>query len=159
MLTESEARSRFMAASRSNTPALNIRSPIPRPALTIEEWEAKAPLGDVEIKSVAALKAACELTPVFQPSAVRVSPFHHSALHETSDEQSTALGFSRRGGLCVTPSYSTTAHQTWSRLTPFYTARASANRPACARTSPGTASSNATAVLRLVCADRSLCRP
>ncbi|KAN0130284.1 Sec34 domain containing protein [Lactarius tabidus] len=60
-----------MAASRSNTPALNIRTPNPRPALTIEEWEAKAPLGDVEVKSVAALKAACEQRPVFQPSVVR----------------------------------------------------------------------------------------
>ncbi|KAF8267658.1 Sec34-like family-domain-containing protein [Lactarius quietus] len=60
-----------MAASRSNTPALNIRTPNPRPALTIEEWEAKAPLGDVETKSVAALKAACEQRPVFQPSVVR----------------------------------------------------------------------------------------
>ncbi|KAI9437455.1 Sec34-like family-domain-containing protein [Lactarius indigo] len=57
-----------MAAGRSNTPALNIRSPNPRSTLTIEEWEAKAPLGDVEIKSVAAMKAACELRPVLQPS-------------------------------------------------------------------------------------------
>ena len=35
-------------ANRSNLPALNIRTPNPRPALTIEEWKAKTPLGDVE---------------------------------------------------------------------------------------------------------------
>ncbi|KAH9168251.1 Sec34-like family-domain-containing protein [Lactarius sanguifluus] len=63
-----------MATGRSNTPALNIRSPIPRSTLTIEEWEAKAPLGDVEIKSVAAMKTACELRPVLQPSVVRAFP-------------------------------------------------------------------------------------
>ena len=78
-----------MAASRSNTPALNIRSPNPRPALTIEEWEAKAPLGDVEVKSVAALKAACEQKPVFQPSVVRVSPpsFYSSMRPQTNKKK------------------------------------------------------------------------
>ena len=45
-------------------PTLDIRTPNPRPALTIKEWEANAPLGDVEIKSVAVLKAACEQRPV-----------------------------------------------------------------------------------------------
>ena len=42
------ARSARFMASRSNMPALNIRTPNPRPALTIEEWKAKTPLGDVE---------------------------------------------------------------------------------------------------------------
>ena len=147
------------AASRSNTPALHIRTPNPRSALTIEEWEAKAPLGDAEIKSVAALKAACELRPVLQPSAVRVSPSPFPLFLTTSDEQRTALGFSRRGWSCVTFSYSTTTRQTRPRLAPFHTARASASRCACACASPGAASANSAAILRLVRVDRSLCRP
>ena len=48
---------RWLCGQFSNTPALNICTPNPRPALTIK---ANAPLGDVEIKSVATLKAACE---------------------------------------------------------------------------------------------------
>ncbi|KAH9987020.1 Sec34-like family-domain-containing protein [Russula compacta] len=55
-----------MAASRSNTPALSIRTPHPKSTLTIEEWEAKAPLGDAETKSVAAIKAAVERRPALQ---------------------------------------------------------------------------------------------
>ena len=81
-----EAGSQLMAASRSNTPALNIRTPNPRPAHTTKEWEAKAPLGDVEIKSVGALKATCEQRPVFQPSTIRFSPspFHSSMRPQTN---------------------------------------------------------------------------
>ncbi|KAH9957339.1 Sec34-like family-domain-containing protein [Russula dissimulans] len=52
-----------MAASRSNTPASNIRPPHLKSAFTIEEWEAKAPLGDAETKSVASIKAANERRP------------------------------------------------------------------------------------------------
>ena len=58
--------------SRSNTPALSIRSPHPNPhpktTLTIEEWEAKAPVGDAETKSIAAIKTASERRPDLQPS-------------------------------------------------------------------------------------------
>lgn len=54
----------------------NLRSPLSRSALTIEEWEAKAPLGDVETKSVAAIKAANERRPDLQLLVVRVCPSH-----------------------------------------------------------------------------------
>jgi conserved oligomeric Golgi complex subunit 3 len=39
-------------------------SPHPKPALSVEEWEARAPLGDLEIKSVNALKSAGEKVPL-----------------------------------------------------------------------------------------------
>ncbi|KAG1751418.1 Sec34-like family-domain-containing protein [Suillus paluster] len=39
-------------------------TPRPKPQLTIEEWEAKAPLSDLALKSVAAIKAASEKTPL-----------------------------------------------------------------------------------------------
>ena len=145
----------FMAASRSSTPALHIRSPHPRNALTIEEWEAKAPLGDVEIKSVATLKAACEQTPVFQPSAVRVSP--PQPLHLDVTKKNAPPGFYRRSwsSCVITPSYST--HQTRSKLAPFHTARATSG--ACACTSPSAARANSATVLRLVRVDRPFCRP
>jgi len=75
---------RFMAASRSNTPSLHIRSPHPHPhpksTLTIEEWEAKAPLGDAEIKSIAAIKIASERRPDLQPSTVRVCSLYGSEM-------------------------------------------------------------------------------
>jgi len=61
-----------MAAGRSNTPASNIRPPHPKPTFTIEEWEAKAPLGDAETKSVTSIKAANERRPVLQLSTIRV---------------------------------------------------------------------------------------
>jgi hypothetical protein len=69
-----------MAASRSNTPAVNIRSPLPKSTLTIEEWEAKAPLGDPETKSVAAIKAANERRPHLQLLTGRVCPSYCVAL-------------------------------------------------------------------------------
>jgi hypothetical protein len=56
-----------MASSRTGhrrgaTPA--TLSPHPKPALSLEEWEARAPLGDLEIKSVNALKLAAEKAPL-----------------------------------------------------------------------------------------------
>ena len=36
----------------------------PKSALSVEEWEARAPLGDLEIKSVNALKLAGEKVPL-----------------------------------------------------------------------------------------------
>lgn len=35
-------------------------SPHPKPALSVEEWESKAPLDDVEVRSVLGLKIRCE---------------------------------------------------------------------------------------------------
>jgi conserved oligomeric Golgi complex subunit 3 len=46
-------------------------SPHPKPTLSLEEWEARAPLGDLEIKSVNALKLAGEKAPL--PLQVRSS--------------------------------------------------------------------------------------
>jgi hypothetical protein len=47
---------------RAGIPALS--TPQSRPQLTIEKWEAKAPLSDLALKSVAAVKAASEKTPL-----------------------------------------------------------------------------------------------
>ncbi len=48
--------------------------PVPhaKPIITMEEWEAKAPLGEVEIRSVNFVKAASEKTPL--PSKASSSP-------------------------------------------------------------------------------------
>jgi hypothetical protein len=62
-----------MAATRSSTPALNIRTPHPKFTITIEEWESKAPLGEAEAKSIAAIKAANERSPALQLSTATVS--------------------------------------------------------------------------------------
>jgi conserved oligomeric Golgi complex subunit 3 len=65
-----------MSTSRSNTPALNIRTQHSKSTLTIEEWEAKAPLGDAETKSVAAIKAVVEQRPVrVRPFYIPIHPF------------------------------------------------------------------------------------
>lgn len=45
-------------------------SPHPKPALSVEEWESRAPLGDLEIKSVNVLKTAGEKVPL--PLKVRL---------------------------------------------------------------------------------------
>lgn len=47
---------------RAGIPATS--TPRPKPQLTIEEWEAKAPLSDLALKSVAVVKAASEKTPL-----------------------------------------------------------------------------------------------
>jgi hypothetical protein len=47
---------------RAGIPAAS--TPRPKPQFTIEEWEAKAPLSDLALKSVAAVKAASEKTPL-----------------------------------------------------------------------------------------------
>jgi hypothetical protein len=64
-----------MAATRSSTPALNIRTPHLKSTITIEEWESKAPLGEAEAKSIAAIKpeAANERSPALQLSTATVS--------------------------------------------------------------------------------------
>ena len=45
-------------------------SPHPKPALGVEEWDSKAPLGDVQVQSVNGLKKACETRKL--PSKVRL---------------------------------------------------------------------------------------
>ena len=37
-------------------------TPMMRPAITLEDWELKAPLGDIETRSVNLIKAASERT-------------------------------------------------------------------------------------------------
>ena len=58
------------AAHRRGTTSTTL-SPHPKPALSLEEWEARAPLGDLEIKSVNALKLAGEKVPL--PLKVRLA--------------------------------------------------------------------------------------
>ena len=48
-----------MAGRRQPPPATPL-TPQPKPVITLEEWEAKAPLGDIEARSVNLLKEASE---------------------------------------------------------------------------------------------------
>ncbi|TFK44055.1 Sec34-domain-containing protein [Crucibulum laeve] len=48
-------------AGRRGPPPLSVQQ---KQVISIEEWEAKAPLGDVELRSVAAIKAASEQKPL-----------------------------------------------------------------------------------------------
>jgi len=41
-------------------PQTSVPSPHVKPAITMEDWEAKSPLGDLEVRSVNVLKGACE---------------------------------------------------------------------------------------------------
>ena len=72
----------MLTEDRSNT----VRQPRTSPSTLkvyfyyrIMEWEAKAPLGDVEIQSVAAIKAANEQRPDLQLLTVRVLSSHYVA--------------------------------------------------------------------------------
>ena len=56
-------------ASSSRRPPVSSLTPHSKHVITVEEWEAKAPLGDVESRSVAVVKAASEHTPL--PQKVR----------------------------------------------------------------------------------------
>jgi conserved oligomeric Golgi complex subunit 3 len=47
-------------------------APQSKPQLTIEKWEAKSPLSDLALKSIAAVKAASEKTPL--PLKVQSTP-------------------------------------------------------------------------------------
>jgi hypothetical protein len=51
---------------RGATAALAVptMSPHPRPTISMEDWEAKAPLGDAQLRSIAAVKAAAEHLPL-----------------------------------------------------------------------------------------------
>ncbi|KAF8134474.1 Sec34-like family-domain-containing protein [Boletus edulis] len=57
-----------MSANRSGTQRRPVAPPTPtlppKPQITLEEWEAKAPLSDLALKSVAAIKAASEKSPL-----------------------------------------------------------------------------------------------
>ncbi|KAL1752519.1 Sec34-like family-domain-containing protein [Schizophyllum commune] len=50
-------------SSRRGTPAISL-TPKPKPNISVEEWEAKAPLGDIEVRSVNAVKSASERVPL-----------------------------------------------------------------------------------------------
>jgi hypothetical protein len=146
-----------MAASRSSTPVLTIRSPYPnphpKPTLTIEEWEAKAPLGDTETKSIAAIKTASERGPDLRPWTVRVCFSHYAAL---KGPQKLLAVFARISCLSITPVNSPTTRQTWSRLTSFhpkFASTSSCSCSLCACPSPKATRPNPRAVLRLVRAD------
>lgn len=52
-----------MSALKRSVPP-SAPSPYPKPAITVEEWELKAPLGDIENKSVNVVKLAAESVPV-----------------------------------------------------------------------------------------------
>jgi hypothetical protein len=54
----------------SNANAMHL-SPHPKPGISVEEWESKAPLGEIELRSIAAVKAAGEHLPL--PLKVRTS--------------------------------------------------------------------------------------
>ncbi|KAG5642052.1 hypothetical protein DXG03_003723 [Asterophora parasitica] len=51
------------APARRGAPPSHITSQ-PKPTISVEAWEAKAPLGELETRSIAALKAASERTPL-----------------------------------------------------------------------------------------------
>lgn len=59
-----------MSGRRQPAPATPL-TPQPKPAITLEEWEARAPLGDVEARSVNLLKEASEKAAL--PVKVRTS--------------------------------------------------------------------------------------
>ncbi|EGN97381.1 hypothetical protein SERLA73DRAFT_57800 [Serpula lacrymans var. lacrymans S7.3] len=62
--------SRLPAGQRRGAPPSAL-TPHPKPTLTMEQWEAKAPLGDLSLKSVAGVKLASETIPL--PLKVRRS--------------------------------------------------------------------------------------
>ncbi|KAF8149366.1 Sec34-like family-domain-containing protein [Crassisporium funariophilum] len=49
---------------RGPTPASISLTPQPKPTISLEEWEAKAPLGDLQIRSINAIKASTEKVPL-----------------------------------------------------------------------------------------------
>ncbi|TRM70359.1 Sec34-like family-domain-containing protein [Schizophyllum amplum] len=75
-------------ASRRGTPTISLTTK-PKPNISVEEWEAKAPLGEIEIRSVGAVKAASERVPL--PPKVRRLPLACSCSEElkfTADDKS-----------------------------------------------------------------------
>ncbi|TFK53805.1 Sec34-domain-containing protein [Heliocybe sulcata] len=85
---------------RAATPS--APSPHPKPVITLEEWEAKAPLGDLEIKSVNAIKAASERVPlplkVHSPSRPSTPALRHKLRASSTSRPSTPLPGSSRPG-------------------------------------------------------------
>lgn len=57
-----------MASARSPVPRRTVApvslTPAPKPSLSVEEWEAKAPLSDLATRSISAIKAASEKPPL-----------------------------------------------------------------------------------------------
>lgn len=59
---------------RGGAPAPLPLTPHPKPTISVEEWEAKAPLSDLHLRSINAIKLASEKVPL--PLKVRVKfPF------------------------------------------------------------------------------------
>ncbi|KZT22200.1 Sec34-domain-containing protein [Neolentinus lepideus HHB14362 ss-1] len=61
------------ATRRAGTP-VTVPSPHPKAVISLEEWEAKAPLGELEIKSVNAIKTASERVPLPLKFSIEDSP-------------------------------------------------------------------------------------
>ena len=59
-----------MAASTRRQQTISNLTPHAKPAISLEEWEAKAPLSEVETRSVNLVKAASEQSTL--PSKVRL---------------------------------------------------------------------------------------
>lgn len=49
-----------MASTTKRPPNISVPTPHPKPIVTVEEWEAAAPLGDVESRSVSYIYSATE---------------------------------------------------------------------------------------------------
>lgn len=49
-----------MASTSKRPPNLNSLNAQPKPVVSVEEWEASAPIGDLEVKSVNYIQAASE---------------------------------------------------------------------------------------------------
>lgn len=88
-----------MSAVRPNTQrrpaAPPTPTPQPKPQISLEEWEAKAPLSDLALKSVAAIKAASEKSPL----PLKVSQI-------SMREVLSHIQQGRRRGRCFAPVYS-----------------------------------------------------
>ena len=48
---------------RGRAPSLSL-TPQPKPTISVEEWEAKAPLSDLHLRSINGIKIACEKMPL-----------------------------------------------------------------------------------------------
>ena len=49
---------------RGGAPASLSLTPQPKPTISVEEWEAKAPLSDLHLRSINAIKLASEKVPL-----------------------------------------------------------------------------------------------
>ena len=107
-----------MSAVRSNTqrrPAAPSTPTLqPKPQISLEEWEAKAPLSDLALKSVAAIKAASEKSPL----PLKVSTGRFVAMR--ADSSHSRKGPRRGRRLAPTHSQFTRDDQTRVRFPTFH---------------------------------------